>query len=512
MRWGAVALAAGALAGLAGAALGVTRCGGEQPAQSIVRIHLEVAPPNLNPILASDVGAARVTLGDVYEPLWSDERADALTPVLAESWWRSGDDTDWIVTLRDGIVWHDGKPFGAADVVYTYTLLGPHGLSSPLAADFDDLVTVEARDPRTVRFHWKGFRVGRDRAVAKVPILPAHVFGATAPAEIAEHPASSAPVGTGPYRFSSWDSGRAIALTRVAPHRAPAAIERVVYRIIPDRGQAVAQLRAGQLDAMLQVPGSELEAFAGDPRFAVIPVELPSFTAVTWNAARPVVADPRVRRALTMLLDREAVVREIYQGRGRLLSGPWLPSAPAYDPAVVPWPFDVDAARGLLAEAGASGARVRLLVPQESRVLERIATVWQEDAKQAGLRVELETAPWGQVLARARSGDFDGVAFSWTTGPEQDFYHRFHSSQIGGDNWGRLSDPEVDRLLESIRTIDDRGRRIAAEQRLHRRLHELEPVTFVSADVRTAVVSKRLGGVDVRPDGVPARLLTIEAR
>jgi peptide/nickel transport system substrate-binding protein len=473
-------------------------------ASSEVRIQLEVEPPHLNPLLGDKL-AARVTLGDVYEPLWSvDPDQDTLVPGLAQSWTRSPDDREWIVTLRHGASWHDGEPFSSTDVVFTYSLLRKGGVPTLLAADFDDLEEVEARDEHTVRFRFGAFRVGRDRGVALVPILPAHVFTGTSAAELVAHPASRAPVGTGPYRFASWDAGRAITLARV---RAPAEIDRVVYRVIPDRTQALAQLRERQLDVMPQVPGAEVESLAKDDRFRIALYDAPSFLAVAWNCRAGSLADPRTRRALTMLLDRETIVREIYHGRARSISGPWEPDAPAYDAGVAPWPFDPKAARALLDEVGVRELSVRVLIPQESRVLDRIATVWQSDAAEAGVTISVDSAPWGELLRRARAGSFDGVAFSWTTGPEQDFYHHFHSSQTGAENYGGVGDPELDRLLEQIRVTDRREARIELEHQLHRRLHELQPATFVTGDVRVGVIAARLQGARLGIDGIPARLL-----
>lgn len=500
MRLRAVAVVAGVVAGVAAGLVGMARCqrGGGGARTGEVRLHLEADPPHLNPLVAADLGTQRVTLGDVYEPLWSVAPDGTLVGELAESWWRSPDDTDWIVTLREGVTWHDGKPFSADDVVFTYGILGPDGEAVPLAADFDDLVLVEARDRRTVHFQWKRYRVGRDRSISHVPILARHVYAGTA---LAHHPANASPVGTGPYRFARWEAGRAIVLVRNPRHRAPPRIERVVYRVIADRTQALAQLRGGELDAMLQAPGSELEALGADRRFVLVPWDAQTFTAVAWNCQR--IPDARTRHALAMTLDRETVIREIYKGRGKLLSGPWLPGSPAYDEKVLPPPFDVDAAR-----ASVTGPlTVKLLLPQESRVLERIATIWQEDAKRAGITLVLESAPWAEVLRRARAGDFDGVAMSWTTAPEQDFHHRFHSG--AADNWGRCADPETDALLETIRVDAERSTRQLREWKLHERLHTQQYVTFVSADVRVAAVSRRLGGVRLDADALlPARTLT----
>jgi peptide/nickel transport system substrate-binding protein len=191
-----------------------------------------------------------------------------------------------------------------------------------------------------------------------------------------------------------------------------------------------------------------------------------------------------------MLLDRDTIIRELYKDRARPLSGPWVPTAPAYDPSIAPWPFDPAAARALLAAAGVPAPRVTILIPAESRVLEKVTSIWQDDAKRAGVTITIEAAPWAELLRRARAGDFDGVVYSWTTAPEQDFFQHFHTAQ--SENLSAISDPELDRLLETIQITNQRPPRLALEHQLHRRLHDLQPLTFISSELRSAAFARRL--------------------
>lgn len=487
--------------------LGGTGCREARRRPGEVRIHLEAEPAHLNPFLAGDALGIAVVLGDVVEPLYELDAASVLVPALATSWVRSADDTEWIFALRREVRWHDGARFSARDVVFTFGLLRS-GAPSVLAADFDDLVAIDVPDPHTVRLRFSSFRLGRDQTLALVPILPEHVFAGTPPAELANHPASRAPIGTGPYRFEAWDPGREIRLQRFDDWWGPRpALVRASYRIIPDRVQAAAQMEAGALDLMARAPsGPGTEKLLAGGRIASLPYEAPYFLGARW-ACRGPLADPRVRRAMTMLLDRETILKEVLRGRGRLASGPWEPDDPAYDPGIMPWPYDPTGARALLDEAGRDGTQVTLLVPAGSVVLERIATIWREDARKA--RVDLTIRLDSAVLDRARRGEFEGLLFGWTTGREQDFYHHFHSSQIGGENYGGVSDRETDELLEAIRRTPAAGSRAALEHALHRRLHELEPLTVISVDVRTALHALWLRGVSPTAWGVPVRRLGI---
>ena len=485
-------------------------CRGHAPgAANEIRIHLPAEPPHLNPLLSSDFLVTQVVLGDVYEPLFSLDAHGAIVPVLAERVDEAADGSSYTFTLRANVRWHDGRPLTSADVVYTLRLLAPGGAPAVLAADFDDVKSVTAVDERTVRLDLGGFRLGRRESLALVPVLPSHVFATTPPADLLAHPASRAPIGTGPYAFVAWLPGREIQLRRAATWRGPPpAAERIIYRVVADRAQALAQLDSGDLHLVLSVANAQLADAAADAKLRLEPYAFPYYIGARWSCRpnRPL-ADARVRRALTMLLDRDTIVRTIQNGRGRVASAPWEPDDDAYDTTVKPWPFDPDAARALLAEANVASLHVSLLVPAGSVTLGRVATIWQADAKRAGVTLDIVEDP--AVIDRARAGDFEGFAFGWTTGPEQDLFHHFHSPPAGTDNYGGCADAEVDRLLAAIRVQPDHAARVALEHALHRRLHELEWLTVVSVDVRTAAAAKRLGGVHPGAHGTPARELTL---
>lgn len=489
------------------ALVALAACSGSvAPPPREARLHLETEPPHLNPLLGGDLGVLQVALGDVYEPLFRVGDDGAIEPVLAASATRSTDGRELALRLREGVSWHDGAPLTMADVVFTLNLLTKGGVVSPLAADVDDLEAMLPDGEVGLTLRFRAYRPGRERSLALIPVLPEHLLrGAT---DVFAHPLSRSPIGTGPFRFEAWTEGRQIRLARNPSYWGAApAIDRVTYRIVPDRTQALAQLRRGELDLVASATPALVAAARADPGLRLLPYPFPYYRAVRWNCRSGPLADARVRRALTMLLDRETLRRELFAGDARLASGPWEPDDPAYDPTVAPWPYDPDAARALLAEAGVKNLSVRLLLPAGSASLERIGTIWQEDARRAGVALELVLD--GDALGRARRGDFDGFGYGWTLEREQDQFHQFHSSQVDAGNLGACVDAETDRLLDEIRrTPDDRARR-ALEHALHRRLHELEPLTVISIDVRQAIASARLLHVTMGPYGVPARSLKV---
>jgi peptide/nickel transport system substrate-binding protein len=315
-------------------------------------------------------------------------------------------------------------------------------------------------------------------------------------------------VGTGPYAFAGWTPGRELRLTRATTWRGPPpSAARIVYRIVPDRAQALAQLRAGQLDLLLALAPALADEVRADPRLALLPYRFPYVLAARWNCRSGALADARVRRALTMLLDRASVSAKVLGGFARPASIPWEPEDAAYARDVPDYPFDPAGARALLAEAGVTDLHVALLVPAGSATLTRVATLWQADARAAGVTLDVVEDP--AVIERARRGEFEGFAFGWSTAPEQDLFHQFHTPPAGSDNYGACGDAELDRLLEQVRTTPDAAARLALEHQLHARWHALEPATVIAVDTRLAAAAARLTGVVPGPHGTPARAIVL---
>jgi peptide/nickel transport system substrate-binding protein len=467
-----------------------------------LRVGIAVEPQHLLPLVSADRIIEQVVLGDVYEPLFTVDDAGQPVPVLARRVSITPDGTTVSVSLRPGVRWHDGTSFTAADVVFSLEAVGRRHLGV-LADDFDDLLDVTATPApdAVVTMTFKAGRPGRLRALALVPMVPVARFGKAR--DLLAAPAARAPVGTGPFRFASWTPGRDIVLVRAATYRGPpAAAERIVYRIIGDREQLAAQLEQGQLDLLLPAPGgSTLAALAHDPGVVLLPYAAGTYLAARWNCKSPRLADPRIRRALTMLLDRDAVVAQILAGRGQVGASPWPPGDLAIDPGLRPWPFDPPAARRALT----GPLHVTLLVPAGSTTLERIATLWQADAAKAGVTLDLVMDP--DVLGRARRGDFEGVLYAWSTGPEQDFFQQFATT--GSDNLGGCGDPALDAALDRARHEPVARVRLPLERQASLTLHALEPVTIIAHDQRVIARRAHVRGVSVTAGGlVPLATVT----
>jgi len=446
---------------------------GPAQADAEVRIALEAEPTHLDALIAQEAMAVRVTLGDVFEGLLcQDQPLAALRPCLASSYRVSDDGRRWQFVLRPGVFFHDGAPLTAADVRFSLEQVSKVG--SILADELGAIDEVKLADDH-IEVRFREPRLGRAEAFARLPIVPAHVPEAVR---------RRSPVGTGPLRFESWTPGQGISLARNARYwGAPSRIGRVHYRVVGSRLGAVAALRAGELDLVLQVPWAEARK-ATTESVGIVRYPMPAYLAAVYNTRRAPLGSVAVRRALTLLLDRGAVAASVFGAGVRPISGPF----PASAELPAPLPYDPAAAAALLP---ATPLRLSILVPSESGTMARVADIWADDARPR-VSLQVERRPFAEVLQKLHTHDFDIVMMSFSTGNDVDLFPNFHSSQVSAENFSGLADPSLDALLERARRAgrEDLPLRVAIAERLA----ELQPYAFLVDDRRVGLVRADIGG------------------
>ncbi|MDQ4135537.1 MAG: ABC transporter substrate-binding protein, partial [Pseudomonadota bacterium] len=349
-------------------ALGAERRGG------VLVVAADSEPRNLNPALVASNGVFYVA-SKVIEPL--AEMADAtgrLAPRLATAWEGSADGRSVRFTLREGVSWHDGKPFTSADVAFSAMQLWKP-LQNLGRVVFKDLEAVDTPDAKTAILRFSSptpFQLIRNALPALTSVVPRHIYEGT---DINANPANQKLVGTGPFRFVEHRPGEYFRLERNPNYWESGRpfLDGIVYQVLPDRAAIAAALEADriQLAAFSAVPLADLERIGKVPGVKVIPEGYEGITyqlTVEINHRRKELADPRVRRAIAHAIDRQFVVDTIFLGYAKASTGP-IPqfdkqfhAADAAAPA-----FDPRRANALLDEAGyprgANGTRfqVRLL-------------------------------------------------------------------------------------------------------------------------------------------------------
>jgi len=329
-------------------------------------------PPNLNPALVASNGVFFVA-SKVMEPLAeaSYDGPDGLAPLLATGWQGSADGRSFTFGLREGVAWHDGKPFTSADVAFSAMEVWKQKQNLGRAV-FRELESVETPDAHTAVFRFAVPTPGqliRNALPALTAVVPKHLFEGT---DIMKNPANRQLVGTGPFRFAERRPGEYTRLVRNTSYweQDRPYLDEVVYRVLPDRAAAGNALEAEeiQLAAFSAVPLADLERIGKVPGIKVYSNGYEGLTyqlVVEINHSRKELSDVRVRRALAHAIDRDFVVRTIFRGYARVAQGP----VPQHDrvfhaPDVAGYGFNPARANALLDEAGypreADGVRFRL--------------------------------------------------------------------------------------------------------------------------------------------------------
>ncbi|MCC7347700.1 MAG: ABC transporter substrate-binding protein [Variibacter sp.] len=409
-----------------------------------------------------------------------------IRPDLAESW-RLVSDTEWEFRLRRDVAWHDGRPFTADDVAFTLAR-APNVPNSPggFGATLRSIKAVSAPDPHTLRIvtHWPNPVLLPE--LASVFVISRHA-GEGAATE--DYNAGRAAIGTGPYRVVAHRPGDRTELARNDRHWAgPQPWQRVSYRFIAADPARTAALLAGDVDLIDQVSPADLPRLRRDARVAISEIQSlrlahlgPDFSRsgplphVTDNEGRPLAANPfldvRVRRALNMAINRQALAERAMDGIAAP-AGQWLPpGAWSHDPETAPPAFDPEGARRLLAEAGfPHGFRMTLHTmndrfPNDARLSQAVAQMWSR----IGVQTAVEALPWASYSARAARQEFSMSLGSWgsTTGEGLSFAKSVLASfdrerRTGSSNQRRFSSPDFDALLRQAETMMDDERREAA--------------------------------------------------
>ncbi len=515
-RLGAALALVGLAAGCTGeAAVTEGKTGANTPAYGDTLIEASIGNvSSLIPNITSDQSSREVG-SYMYNGLVTLGRDLQIAPELAKSWAFSKDCLTLDFKLHDNVRWHDGAPFTAADVVFTWeTTMNPK-TPSPYRSDFQDVERVEALDPHTVRVTYK-------RPYAKallswsVNMLPRHLLERyVKEGKLKEAPQNwSAPVGTGPYRFKEMKSGEKVVVVANQDYfKGRPNVSRIVYRIIPSQATIFLELKARGVDiagltALQYKRQTEYPAF--QKAYNKFRYAGSGYTYLGFNLKDPRFADRRVRLAIAHAINKQELLDGVVLGLGREATGPFRPGTWADNARVKGVPHDPQKAAALLAEAGwttrnAQGLLVKdgkpftfeLLTNQGNDERKKIAEIVQASLRDLGIGVDIRILEWAALLKEhVKKRSFDAMVLGWGTGADPDQYVVWHSSQSGPDELNHISykNAEVDALLEAGRASCVQADRARFYHRLHEVLAEDQPLVFLYwRDVMPAVSSRVFG-------------------
>ena len=463
-------------------------------AQGTLRVALGTTLSQLDP--------ARTTIGDeyiyvhlVFNGLSRIDPDLTVKPDLAESWSASDDLKTWTFQIRSGVKFHHGRTLEAEDVVATMKHILDPATGSRARSNIGMVETVEATGPLTVQFKlsipYAGFPdIFADR---QMRIVPKDKIGEL----------DTSPIGTGPFMFKSWSPGDRMELVRNPTYFEPGLpkLDAVTMRIVPEAAARIAALESGAIDILWSLPYESVDKFKGSATIRVDSVSTPTWDGVILNNERPPFNDVRVRRALAMTIDKQAIVELALFGQGEPTFSPIPPSHPYFNKALPFLPPDIAGARKLLAEAGyPNGFDVPMQVPQEREQRVRVGVSVRDMARAAGIRINVERVPFASYAANV-TGKAQMYVDGYFARPTIDtaIYPFYHSTGSWNRQLWLYKDPRVDQLLDDARTTNDEGARKAVFERFQALVEETVPGIIAYSAAHVNGVSRKVEGFKSTP-------------
>lgn len=436
--------------------------------------------------------------------------------------------------MRNDVKFSDGTPMTTDDVQFTYDLILNEKIDAPRDREAmkDAVKALTVNGKYEVSFHFKKPYFESFGVAAGFQILPKHFYSKFSPQQINEMPGLL--MGSGPYRMEdpqSWAPGKLLVLYRNERYwGVPPAFDRVIYREVNVDAARLTLFRNREIDYFSAQPEQyvkmikEEELLKRTKHFEYERIT-GGYGFIAWNQKRKgettVFADARVRRAMTMMIDRQRLFDEILLGYGIPVTGPFNRLSKQYDQSITPWPYDIAAAKALLKEVGftedaASGVikdkdgkpfRFKVTFPSSTGFWDRVLLMLKDSLAKAGVTMELESLEWAVFDKKLKGRDFDAICLAWGGGIESDPWQMFHSSQAKNeaDNFTSYSNPKFDEYVDAARREVVEEKRMPLWKKVHRVLHEDQPYTFLYSRKSLSFIDDRIQNVERTKVGLNER-------
>jgi peptide/nickel transport system substrate-binding protein len=417
---------------------------------------IQPEPPGLMLAMIQN-GPTQMVAGNIYEGLLRYSTKMEPQPGLAESWTISPDGKTYTFKLHKGVVWHDGKPFSAADVLFSVEMLK---VTNPRTrANLTKVESVTAPDDNTVVFTLKEpfspflgiFEVG------SLPIVPKHIYEGT---DYKTNPANNTPIGTGPFMFKEWQKGSFIHLVKNPNYyiKGKPYLDEIYWHIIPDAAARSVAFETGKVDIL---PGGSVENF-DVPRLSKMKDVCTTtkgwefFGPLAWmwlNNRQGPTANKKFRQAVMYAMDRDFAKNVVWNGLGKVATGPVSSSTRFFNAALAKYKYDPAMAKKLLKEAGYKGEKVRFMPLPYGETWQRWGEAVRQNLQDVGINLEVVATDVPGYNQRLSEWDYDiGFSYLYQYGdPALGVARSYISSNIAKgspfNNVEGYSNPEVDKLF-----------------------------------------------------------------
>ena len=489
----------------------------------------EAQPAKITPFLGSDVYATRVC-NRVCDSLGAyDPTTLRFVGTLADAWQQDPQGL-WIrVHIRPDARFSDGEQVTAEDVRWTFKdfIFNPSIEAERTRSTLDQIEEVKVLGPKTVEFVFnKALSFNMVAALGNY-ILPKHFYEKFEPAQL--NSSTGLLMGSGPFRLerldpsAQWSPGQDIVLVRNENHWGPRSpLDKVRFKVVNDDLARLVAYTNGEGDQTLptspQFVSKTKEPDWDKNNQSLSWINMRSgYSFIAWNQGprngKPTpFGDKRVRQGLTLCLDREQMIRDIWEGIGVVAKGSVNPESPASDPKLKPWPFDPVKGKALLAEAGwkdrngdgilenekGEPFRIEFTRASGGEIYERISNFLKSSYSKVGIQVDTKVVDWSIMQEITKSRDYDALMMGWSaSAPESDPRQIFHSESIkeGGDNFVQWRSAKADQLIDKIRLTLEYDARMQIWHEFEATLHDEQPYTFIRVAPWLRFVKKTIGNV-----------------
>jgi peptide/nickel transport system substrate-binding protein len=468
-------------------------------------------PNSLNPALSTE--SPRVSRQMFLGLVAPDAKTGSAVPDLAEKWDQSPDGLTYTFHIRPNVKWSDNQPFTADDVKFTFDLIRDPKNASPFKTTFDQIAAIDVLDPMTVRITLKAASCPFLANVMTQGILPKHALENSA--DLTKDDFNTNPTAaTGPLMFKERQKGQYITLV-ANPNfwRGKISFDQWIFKVVPDSTALLLQLKTGEIDyAIVQADAMAELQQAGLNLLTYVPT---SNDALYFNLKRPIFQDVRVRQALTHALDRQQIVQELLFGQGEVTNSPVPSVSWAYNPDTPGYPYDLDTARQLLAQAGwAPGPdgilqkdgkpfQFALETNAGNKIREGVTIIAQAAYKKLGIDVQTNIMELNAFNQKVRTQhDFDAIVSQPVKVADPDVSQAWTSGAYpNGQNWIGYSNPDVDQVLQQAATVPGCGQseRRDLYTRFQNTIAADAPVIQLYSRLTIVAANKRLQGLDPSP-------------
>lgn len=467
-------------------------------------------PRGLDPAYVDDGESAKIIV-NVYEGLVKYKpNSTEIEPSLATEWTVSPDGKEYTFKLRQGVKFHDGTPFNADAVVFSVERQLPPKATDdmPYASfTFGPVEKVQKVDDYTVKFILKQpytpFLANLAMSLAAPIVSPAAVqkYGD----KFIENP-----VGTGPFKFVKWDKGQSVTLAKNEDYWGEKAkVDTVVFKITKENSVRASELITGSVDIIDGVDPNDIKKLE-DNKIQIFKGKGMNINYMAFNTSRAPFNDPKLREAVSHAIDRDELVKYLYQGYASV-ANTYLPDfIPGYNDKVQPYKYDVEKAKALLKEAGKENLEIKMITYSNPRPYnpvngQKLAEAVQNYLAKVGIKATIEVYPWTEYKQKAAQGEGDILFYGWVgdNGDADNFLSLLDSNEIKSSlNAAKYSNPKVDELLAKARRLPNGEERNNVYKEIQEILAVDAPWLPISNAMDMAAYSPKVKGFSLHPTGV----------